>query len=136
MEKAFPAGIILCSIFQGGGEISIDSNTFINDGCKLNTRKNISIGSGCIIGQNVLMYDHDHDYHSTENLRNGFITDPIIIGDDVWIGSNAVILRGTSIGSGCVIGAGSIIKGKIEPGTLVYPKQSQVMKRIREDINT
>lgn len=81
------------------------------------------------------MYDHDHDYHSLETLRSGFVTGDIHIGDNVWIGSNVVILRGTSIGNGCVIGAGSIIKGKIEPGTLVYPKQSQVLKKIREDID-
>lgn len=123
---------VLFNISVGGAKVEIGSDTFISDGCKLNARKNISIGSGCIIGQNVLMYDHDHNYHNFENLRNDFIVNDIIISDDVWIGSNVIILRGTSIGQGCVIGAGSIIKGKIEHGTLVYPSQSQVLKRIRE----
>lgn len=115
------------------GIISIASNTFINDGCKLNARKNISIGSGCVIGQNVLMYDHDHNYHRLETLHNDFITGGIIIGNNVWIGSNVVILRGASIGDGCVIGAGCIIKEKIVPGTLVYPEQHKVVRKIREE---
>lgn len=124
---------IIFNISKGGARLEIGNNTFINDGCKINVRKNITIGSGCIIGQNVLMYDHDHNYHSIDTLRNDFIADDIVIGNDVWIGSNVVILRGTIIGDGCVIGAGSIIKGRVEHGTLVYPMQSQVVKKIRED---
>lgn len=79
------------------------------------------------------MYDHDHDYHSLETLHSDFVTDEIKIGNNVWIGSNVVILRGASIGDGCVIGAGCIIKETIAPGMLVYPEQSKVMKKIRED---
>lgn len=116
-----------------GGKIEIGGSTFLNDGCKLNARQNITIGSGCVIGQNVLMYDHDHNYHNLKTLHNDFITGKIIIGDNVWIGSNVVILRGASIGDGCVIGAGCIIKEKIKPGMLVYPKQQKVVTEIRED---
>ena len=114
-----------------GGEISIGENTFINDGCKFNARKKISIGKNCMLGQNVLIYDHDHDYHTLENMHEGFIVDDIIIGDDVWIGSNVTILRGSQIGDGCVIGAGTVIKNKIEPGTMVYSDKNMVIKKIR-----
>ena len=116
-----------------GGEIAIGDNTFLNSGCKLNSRKRIIIGNGCIIGQNVLMYDHDHDYHDLEKLHKRFVDDEIVIGNNVWIGSNVVILKGSIIGDGCVLGAGLIVKGIIEPGMLVYPRQEKVVKKIRSD---
>lgn len=119
-----------------GGKIEIGGGTFLNDGCKLNARKKISIGSRCVIGQNVLMYDHDHNYHSLGTLHNEFITGEISIGNNVWIGSDVVILRGASIGDGCVIGAGCIIKEKIAPGMLVYPEQRKIVRKIREDIGS
>jgi UDP-3-O-[3-hydroxymyristoyl] glucosamine N-acyltransferase len=73
-----------------------------------------------VIGQNVLMYDHDHDYHSLETLHHDFIEGEITIGNNVWIGSNVVILRDR---------CGCIVKEKIEPGLLVYPAQLKLMKK-------
>ena len=103
------------------GTLKIGRNVFINYGTKINVRDNISIGEECIIGQDVLMYDHDHDYKS-ENRRENFINDPITIGNNVWIGSGVIILKGSSIGDNSVIAAGSIVKGNIPPNTLYYRK--------------
>lgn len=82
------------------GLIEIKNHVFINDGTKINARKCVRIGANTIIGQNVLIYDHDHDYKS-ENLASNFKCDDVVIGDNVWIGSGVIILKGTSIGGGC-----------------------------------
>ena len=55
---------------------------------------------------------------------------PIHIGKNVWIGANAVILRGSNIGDGAVIGAGSIIKGEVPPHTVVYQRRDMKNKAI------
>ena len=101
------------------GKLVIGQNVFINSGTKINVRNLVTIGSGCIIGQDVLIYDHDHDYRST-NRREEFVTTPIIIGNNVWIGSGVIILRGSSIGDNAVIAAGSIVRGDVPPNVLYY----------------
>lgn len=71
-----------------------------------------------IIGQNVLMYDHDHEYIS--NLfKEKFICSPITIKDNVWIGASVIILRGVTIGENSVIAAGSIVTKDI-PANVVF----------------
>lgn len=113
-----------------GAEISIGEDTFFNDDCRLNARKRIAIGKRVQIGQGVCMYDHDHDYRNLEEMRYRFWTDDIEIGDDVWIGSNVIILRGTRIGARSVIGAGTVVKGDIPADSLVYTDRHLAIKPI------
>ena len=60
----------------------------------------------------------------------------MIIGDNVWIGANTVILRGSIIDNGCVIGAGSVIKGEYPPDSVVIQKREDtvIKKRKREEV--
>lgn len=118
-------------IHASGGEIEIGMNTFISDGCMLNSRKKITIGNRTILGQNILMYDHDHSYRSgPEHLRSKFEESPIKVGDDVWIGSGVIILKGATIGNRCVIGAGTIVKGNIPDDTLIYEIRKHKMENL------
>ncbi|MFR2143310.1 acyltransferase [Lactococcus lactis] len=103
------------------GILMIGRNVFINYGTKINVRDSVNIGDNCIIGQDVLIYDHDHDYKS-ENRRDNFVNAPVSIGKNVWIGSDVIILKGTSIGDNAVIAAGSIVKGEVPANTLYYRK--------------
>lgn len=110
------------------GSVSIGDNCFMNDGCSINCQENIKIGNNVIMGQNVIIFDNDHDY---KHDINNYITNPVIIGNNVWIGANTTILKGTKIGDNVVIAAGtSIIGGDIKPNTLVYTKKENVEKII------
>lgn len=108
------------------GILQIDKDVFINDGTKINVRELVHIGEGTIIGQNVLIYDHDHDYRSGDR-RNKFITAPIIIGKNVWIGSGVIILKGVSIGDNSVIAAGSIVTKDVPNDVLYYNKLGEAI---------
>ena len=104
------------------GVLEVGNNVFINDSTKINVREYLHIGDDVIIGQNVLMYDHDHDYRSS-NYKYEFNTAPIVIGAGTWVGSNVVILKGVSIGKNCVIGAGSIVNKDIPDNSIFYNKR-------------
>lgn len=104
-------------------QCQIGSNVFINDNSAINSRKSIIIGDNTNIGQNVLIYDHDHDYKNLDLMRNHFILGKVEIGNNVWLGSNVVILRDTFIGDNCVIGAGTVVKGTIPADTLYKNKR-------------
>lgn len=111
------------------GTIRIGNNVFMNDNCTISCRKSVTIGDNCILGNNVSIYDNDHDY---KNDMNKYKCDSIKIGKNVWIGCNAVILRGTKIGDNCVIAAGSIVSGKIEAESLIYNKKELIIKEIKK----
>lgn len=103
------------------GCLTIGNNVFFNNGCSINCRKNISIGDNSIFGENVKIYDHDHIFKSIDLTRNsGFIEKEVIIGKNVWIGSNSIILKGVRIGDNSVIGSGSIVTKDVREGTIMY----------------
>lgn len=115
------------------GEIKIGQNTSLNHGCIFTAHEKITIGQNVQFGPNVLIYDHDHDFREKDGLKNlKYKTAPIIIGDNVWIGANVIILRGTSIGDNCVIGAGSVIKGNYSDNTLIIQKKDTVIKNMKK----
>lgn len=113
------------------GQIVLGNNVFLNDNCSINARKKIEIGNHVIIGPGVFVYDHDHDFKSND-IENNFVSEEIVIGNNVWIGANSIILKGSVIGDGSVIAAGTIVKGNIPAGSMVYDKRDQLVKVIQQ----
>ena len=97
-------------------KLSIGRNCFINRGVQFDCSGRVSVGDNCSIGFNVLVTTSTH----LEKDRVGedgrtFIGEDVIIGNGVWIGANSTILPGTEIGDHCIIAAGAVVKGKIDP---------------------
>ena len=78
---------------------------FINSGCHFQDQGGIEIGDGALIGHNVVLATINHDLNPKENRKNHYA--PIKIGAHVWIGSNATILPGVTIGDWAVVCSGS-----------------------------
>ena len=91
-----------------GGQIKIQDNCTFSGNCTVVAHEKITIGQSCLFGPGVKLYDHDHMFNTSGVLPDGYKTGAIEIGDRTWIGANAIILRNTVIGEGCVIGAGTI----------------------------
>ncbi len=112
-----------------GGKVKIGNNCFLNDGCSLNCQKEIEIGNNVIFGQNVMIFDHDHDY---KHDMNRFVQKPVRIGNNVWIGANVTILKGVTIGDNAIIAAGTIVNKNISDNKLVYQEKITKIKKIRK----
>ena len=90
-----------------GGKLEIGKNFGMSNGCVVTACDHIKIGDNVMLGPNVLIYDQDHDYRAEGGVAAmRFKTAPVVIGNNVWIGANTLILRGTTIGDNSVIGGG------------------------------
>lgn len=106
-----------------GGRIKIGNGAFFNNNCIIASHEKIEIGENCSFGPNVVIYDHDHDFKvSSEKKRENYKTSPIKIGNNVWIGANAIILRGVTIGDNSVVAAGTIVRKDVRENVIYYSK--------------
>ncbi len=87
-----------------GKNITIGKDVFINSGCHFQDQGGITIRNGVLIGHNVVLATINHDLDPKNNRKNHYA--PITIGNHVWIGSNATILSGVTIGEWAVVAAG------------------------------
>lgn len=102
----------------GNGDLVIGANCVINSGTVLYTGNGIKIGNNVAIAANSTLAPTNHEY-SNKNVsirEQGFKPSKggILIEDDVWIGANCVLLDGAVLRKGCVIAAGSVVRGVIE----------------------
>lgn len=102
-----------CNIhISKGARLTLKSG-YINSGCQIKCKQYISIGENVVIAHDVIIRDNDAHY-----LVGSTECEPIIIGNHVWIGARAIILKGVSIGDGAVIGAGAVVTHDIPPHSL------------------
>ncbi len=94
-----------------GGQINIQSGFFLNRSSVLMCRKHISIGRDVLVADHVTIIDHDHGLMplGVPYGERGYVEAAIHIGNFVWIGSHATVLKGVSIGDNAVIAAGSVV---------------------------
>lgn len=105
------------------GVLELGDKVFINDNCNVNCVHRIVIGEGTKIAPHVSINDHDHNYRHDGEAH--LIKGEVIIGRNVWIGSNVVILRDTHIGDNAVIAAGSVVKGVVPANTVFLNKREK-----------
>lgn len=94
-------------LYAAGGNIFVEG-AFINRNCTIVSMDNIKIGNGVTIGPNVCIFDHDHNTDLNQGV-SPYVCKEVVIGDNVWIGAQAVILKGVHIGKNAVIAAGAVV---------------------------
>lgn len=117
-------------IVSHGGRITIEDNVFIGAGSMVVCREDVFIGRDTLIAEYVVIRDQDHRTDARPLSQSGFLTKPIHIGRDVWIGCKASILRGASVGDRSVVGAHSLVRSKIPPNSLAVGAPARVVRRI------
>lgn len=111
------------------GDLSIGNNSGIGVNCKL--QPGVIIGDNVMMGQECLFYTRNHKIDSIEitMCKQGYDRlQPIIIGNDVWIGARAIILPGVHVGDGAVIGAGSVVTHDVEPYSVVAGNPAKLIR--------
>ncbi|KAK9808951.1 hypothetical protein WJX72_006932 [[Myrmecia] bisecta] len=115
-----------------GYNITMGAQVYMNFNCCILDVCPVKIGSRVLFGPNVQLYPPGHP--TDPLVRNGLegpeFGRPITIGDDCWIGGNAIILGGVAIGDGVTVGAGAVVTRDVEPWTVVGGNPARVIKHL------
>lgn len=101
--------------WREGPSIIVGDQVFIGAGCEFNIHEKIVVGNQAMISAGCRFIDSDHGFSVRCVPMFGQMCRkaPLVIGEDVWIGVNAVILRGTIIGRGAIVAAGAVVTKSI-----------------------
>ena len=122
-----------CALWSGvrlevgeGAVLSIGKGTYLNRNTVVVCHERVEIGAGCLVSWDVVIMDtNEHDWPGLARVDA-----PVVIGDKVWIGCRAMILKGVTIGTGAVVAAGSIVTHDVPPRTLVAGQPARVVRQL------
>ncbi len=116
-----------------GNHIKVGKNFFANYNCTILDVSKVTFGDNCMLAPNVAIYSAGHPVHpESRNSMYEYGID-VTIGDNVWIGGNAVICPGVTIGSNTVIGAGSVVTRDIPEWSIAAGNPCRVIRKITEE---
>jgi acetyltransferase-like isoleucine patch superfamily enzyme len=116
---------------HAGACLEIGPDTFVNPNSRIIALESIRIGADCAVAWDVQIMDGDRHFFLDSEGNRVRNTAAIHIGDHVWIGARSLILKGTRIEDGAVIGAGSVVSGHVAAATVVAGNPA---RRIREEV--
>jgi acetyltransferase-like isoleucine patch superfamily enzyme len=105
--------------WSAGQSIFLGERVFVGAETEFNIARSITIGDKCLIGAGSRFVDHDHGIEGGRDIlgQPGKVAE-IVIGRDVWIGANVVVLKGVHIGAGAVIAAGAVVTKAVPAGEI------------------
>lgn len=132
IEHPIPASVrIRQPVYMDFGKnITFGENVFVNASCHFQDQGGIKIGNNVLIGHQTVLASLDHDLHPKH--RGNLYPGKIIIEDDAWIGANATILKGITVGEGSVVAAGSVVTKDVAPYTIVGGNPAKFIKKIEK----
>jgi maltose O-acetyltransferase len=109
--------------------LEIGDNSGIGRDCNLSGK--VIIGSNVMMGPHCYFVTVNHQYDRIDipmNLQGNTEENPIIIGDDVWIGASCIFLPGVHVGTGCIVGAGSVVTKDVPDYAIVGGNPAKIIK--------
>lgn len=116
-----------------GKNITVGKNVFINACCCFQDQGGVAIGDGVLIGHGVVLATINHGFQPSERGDN--YPAPIVIGNNVWIGSRAVVLPGVTIGDGAIVAAGAVVSRDVPPNVIVGGVPAKVIKAVPDTVS-
>ena len=105
----------------GTGRIAIGDGSFLNRRSRVFAGREVQLGRRCMVSWQAVITD-------CINLNPVAAFEPVVLEDDVWIGSRAVILGGTRLGRGCMVAAGSVVQGVFPAGAVLAGRPAGVLE--------
>lgn len=116
---------------HGQGRLTIGDRVYMNSSCMISCHGIVSIGNGCMFGPGVKIFDNNHRFARCKGVSTDLSVGSVNIGNNCWIASDAVLLKGADIGDNCVIGAGCVINSEIPANSIVRNNQNISIEPLR-----
>lgn len=125
-----------CRIESEGGIVKIGDDSQINDNVHIASRHSITIGKNFLCASRVFITDLNHGSYSGLNCSSPsemvsarpLYAKPVVIGNNVWLGENVIVLPGVTLGDNCIIGAGSVVTKSIPANSIAVGNPCLVVK--------
>jgi acetyltransferase-like isoleucine patch superfamily enzyme len=116
------------------GAVSIGAKTVLGQECTISAFQHVSIGRECVIADRVMLIDFDHGIVEVDRpiRHQGIYKRDVRVGNNVWIGYGACILRGVTIGDNAVIGTSAVITKDVPPNAIVGGVPARII-RMRDE---
>jgi virginiamycin A acetyltransferase len=130
-DGAFLDSFVKIKAAGGNGDVRIGRNCSINSGVVMYIGNGITIGNDVAIGANTVLAPTNHEFRDPDRpiREQRFLPSRggIVVEDDVWIGASVVLLDGAILRKGCVVGAGSLVRGELPPYSVNYGNPIQTI---------
>lgn len=115
------------------GEVEIGAKTVIGQECTISAFQRVRIGEQCVIADRAMFIDFDHNVAEVEEpiRRQGIYKRDVVVGNNVWVGYNAQVLRGVRVGDNAIIGANSVVTRDIPANAVAAGSPARIL-RMRE----
>ena len=128
-SRKIPWPVHFTSRVSGNIKVGYMTTPGMMPGIYINGKNGIIFGDNVYIAAGVKIISANHDFNDYNNYVK---EEPIIIGNNVWIGANAIILPGVRIADGCIIGAGSVVtKSFLEKNCVIAGNPAKIIKKIK-----
>ena len=114
------------------GALRIGDNVFFNNWCTVDCQESIQIGDGTIFGPGCAVFDNDHDY-TAECMSGNYVTSPVVIGKNVWLGAHVTVTRGVTIGDNVVVAANAVVTHDIPANCIAGGVPAKVIRMLDND---
>jgi len=134
LGSELPEGLTVLSpvYFDYGVYTNFGKGVFVNHGCYFMDGGTVNIGDNVFIGPFCGFYTVNHPMNYEERNKGLEKALPINIGDNCWFGANVTVMQGVTIGSGCVIAAGSVVTTDIPDNSMAAGVPATVKKKLNE----
>lgn len=109
----------------GGGRIAVGSGSYLNRNTRVTAGESVRVGRHCMVSWDVIITDA---FLPDEDRSGRIPFNAVEIGDHAWIASRVVILGGTTLGEGSIVGAGSVVRGEYPAGTVLTGVPARVVQ--------
>lgn len=146
-EGSLVEGSLTCE--REGVHLAVGRNSFIGNDTILASAVSITVGDDVLISSGCRVLDHNSHAvgwnHRKQDVRDWYAgkkdwthvpCSPIRIEDKAWIGLNVIVLRGVTLGEGCIIGAGSVVTKSVPPWCIAAGNPAKVLRELRPDERT
>lgn len=122
------------ALITGHHSIEMGNNIHIGDNLLIRGEGGLKIGNNIRISRNFTLYTINHNYEGVAlPYDSSYREKGVIIGNNVWIGMNVIVLPGAQIGDGVIVGAGTVVTGKVPPMAIIGSQRWKILKMRNEE---